>query len=66
MVPSSQPPPLTLQTEEKIREARELRELCAGRGPWFWIPLRSHAVWEHTNVLLTCTIQGSPPPQVTW
>ncbi|XP_004592433.2 myomesin-3 isoform X2 [Ochotona princeps] len=54
------------RTEQKIREARELRELCAGRGPWFWIPLRSHAVWEHANVLLTCTIQGSPPPQVTW
>lgn len=55
-----------LQTEEKVREAKELRELCSGRGPWFWIPLRSHAVWEHTTVLLTCTVQGSPPPQVTW
>jgi hypothetical protein len=55
-----------LQTEEKVWEAKELRELCSGRGPWFWIPLRSHAVWEHTTVLLTCTIQGSPPPQVTW
>ncbi|XP_010624382.1 myomesin-3 [Fukomys damarensis] len=53
-------------TEEKIRKAKELRELCSGRGPWFWIPLRSHAVWEHTTVLLTCTVQGSPPPQVTW
>ncbi|XP_020011402.2 myomesin-3 [Castor canadensis] len=54
------------RTEEKVWEAKELRELCSGRGPWFWIPLRSHAVWEHTTVLLTCTIQGSPPPQVTW
>ncbi|XP_024410590.2 myomesin-3 isoform X1 [Desmodus rotundus] len=57
---------LRRRTEEKVREAKELRELCSGRGPWFWIPLRSHAVWEHTSVLLTCTIQGSPPPQVTW
>uniref|UniRef100_A0A8C9QCD0 Myomesin 3 n=1 Tax=Spermophilus dauricus TaxID=99837 RepID=A0A8C9QCD0_SPEDA len=57
---------LWLRTEEKVREAKELRELCAGRGPWFWIPLRSHAVWEHTTVLLTCTVQASPPPQVTW
>ncbi|KAH0503078.1 Myomesin-3 [Microtus ochrogaster] len=54
------------QTEEKVREAKELIELCSGRGPWFWIPLRSHAIWEHTTVLLTCTVQGSPPFQVTW
>ncbi|XP_037684110.1 myomesin-3 [Choloepus didactylus] len=57
---------LRRQTELKIREAKELMELCSGRGPWFWIPLRSHAVWEHTTVLLTCTVFGSPPPQVTW
>ncbi|XP_003415289.1 myomesin-3 [Loxodonta africana] len=57
---------LRRRTEEKIREAKELRELCSGRGPWFWIPLRSHAVWEHTTVLLTCTVKASPPPQVTW
>lgn len=57
---------LALQAEEKVREAKELRELCSGRGPWFWIPLRSHAVWERTTVLLTCTIQASPAPQVTW
>ncbi|XP_058917976.1 myomesin-3 isoform X2 [Kogia breviceps] len=57
---------LRWRTEEKVREAKELRELCSGRGPWFWIPLRSHAVWEHTTVLLTCTVQASPPPQVTW
>lgn len=58
--------PARLQAEEKVREAKELRELCSGRGPWFWIPLRSHAVWEHATVLLTCTVQASPPPQVTW
>ncbi|KAM6218182.1 myomesin-3 [Rhynchocyon petersi] len=57
---------LRRRTEEKVREAKELRELCSGRGPWFWIPLRSHAVWEHTTVLLTCTVKASPPPQVTW
>ncbi|XP_006883719.1 PREDICTED: myomesin-3 [Elephantulus edwardii] len=57
---------LRQRREEKIREAKELRELCSGRGPWFWIPLRSHAVWEHTTVLLTCTVKASPPPQVTW
>ncbi|ELK02138.1 Myomesin-3 [Pteropus alecto] len=57
---------LRRRTEEKVREAKELRELCSSRGPWFWIPLRSHAVWEHTTVLLTCTVQASPPPQVTW
>ncbi|XP_077755255.1 myomesin-3 [Canis aureus] len=57
---------LRWRMEEKVREAKELRELCSGRGPWFWIPLRSHAVWEHATVLLTCTIQASPLPQVTW
>lgn len=41
--------PSCLQTEGEVREAKELRELCSGRGPWFWIPLRSHAVWEHTR-----------------
>lgn len=58
--------PSRLQIEEKVREVKELKELCSGRGPWFWIPLRSHAVWEHTTVLLTCTVHASPPPQVTW
>ncbi|KAK2502135.1 hypothetical protein MC885_018742 [Smutsia gigantea] len=57
---------LRRRTKEKVQEAKELRELCSGRGPWFWIPLRSHAVWEYTTVLLTCTVQASPPPQVTW
>ncbi|XP_008060365.1 myomesin-3 [Carlito syrichta] len=57
---------LRQRTEEKVREAKELQELCSSRGPWFWIPLRSHAVWEHTTVLLTCTVQASPLPQVTW
>ncbi|KAM4873379.1 myomesin-3 [Thomomys bottae] len=57
---------LRTRTQEKVREAKELIELCSGRGPWFWIPLRSHAVWEHTTVLLTCTVQGSPPLQATW
>ncbi|XP_007522687.1 myomesin-3 [Erinaceus europaeus] len=57
---------LRQRTEEKIREAKELRELCSGRGPWFWMPLRSHAVWENTTVLLICTVRASPPPQVTW
>ncbi|XP_004603752.2 myomesin-3 [Sorex araneus] len=57
---------LQQRMEAKVREAKELRELCSGRGPWFWMPLRSHAVWEGATVLLTCTIQASPPPQVTW
>uniref|UniRef100_A0A8C6QTU8 Myomesin-3 n=1 Tax=Nannospalax galili TaxID=1026970 RepID=A0A8C6QTU8_NANGA len=57
---------LRQRTEEKVQEAKELIELCSGRGPWFWIPLRSHAVWEHSTVLLTCTVQGSFPFQVTW
>uniref|UniRef100_A0A5F8H955 Myomesin 3 n=1 Tax=Monodelphis domestica TaxID=13616 RepID=A0A5F8H955_MONDO len=54
------------RTEEKIREAKEFRELCSSRGPYFWIPLRSHTVWENESVLLTCTVYASPPPQVTW
>ncbi|KAG8506709.1 Myomesin-3, partial [Galemys pyrenaicus] len=54
------------RTEEKVQEAKELRKLCSGRGPWFWMPLRSHAVWEHATVLLTCTVRGSPAPKVTW
>ncbi|XP_074074224.1 myomesin-3 isoform X1 [Macrotis lagotis] len=54
------------RTEEKIREAKEFKELCSSRGPFFWIPLRSHTVWENESILLTCTVYASPPPQVTW
>ncbi|XP_072465409.1 myomesin-3 [Notamacropus eugenii] len=54
------------RTEEKIREAKELKELCSSRGPFFWIPLRSHTIWENESILLTCTVYASPPPQVVW
>ncbi|XP_029475460.1 myomesin-3 isoform X2 [Rhinatrema bivittatum] len=57
---------LRRKAEEKIREAREVRELCSARAPMFWIPLRAHGVWEKMNVTLSCTVRGSPPPDVKW
>ncbi|XP_038613990.1 myomesin-3 [Tachyglossus aculeatus] len=57
---------LRRRTEEKRREGRELIELSCSRPPAFWIPLRSHAVWEKMGVVLTCVVSASPPPRVTW
>ncbi|XP_008494634.2 myomesin-3 [Calypte anna] len=50
----------------KARQEQECIELCSGRPPMFWIPLRAHTVWERMEVTLECTVLASPPPQVTW
>ncbi|XP_028837362.1 myomesin-3 isoform X2 [Denticeps clupeoides] len=36
------------------------------KAPDFPIPLRPHTVWEGMAVKLSCTLQGCPPPTVTW
>uniref|UniRef100_A0A3B3Z9D9 Uncharacterized protein n=1 Tax=Periophthalmus magnuspinnatus TaxID=409849 RepID=A0A3B3Z9D9_9GOBI len=36
------------------------------KAPDFIIPLRSHTVWEGMRVVFTCTVQGYPPPRITW
>uniref|UniRef100_A0A3Q3BA08 Myomesin 3 n=1 Tax=Kryptolebias marmoratus TaxID=37003 RepID=A0A3Q3BA08_KRYMA len=36
------------------------------RAPDFAVPLRAHTVWEGMMVKLCCTVQGCPPPTLTW
>ncbi|XP_063312621.1 myomesin-3 [Pelobates fuscus] len=52
--------------EEKCRQTKEFRELCARRAPMFWIPLRAHCVWERMSVTLACTVLGNPKPSIQW
>ncbi|XP_073428799.1 myomesin-3 [Dendrobates tinctorius] len=54
------------KAEEKSRQNKEFRELCARRAPIFWIPLRPHCVWERMSVTLVCTVLGTPKPTVQW
>lgn len=54
------------RAEEKSRQMKEFRELCARRAPMFWIPLRAHCVWERMSVTLACTVMGTPRPSVQW
>ncbi|XP_068125104.1 myomesin-3 [Hyperolius riggenbachi] len=54
------------KAEEKSRQMKEFRELCARRAPLFWIPLRAHCVWERMPVTLNCTVMGTPRPVVQW
>ncbi|XP_078537379.1 myomesin-3 [Lissotriton helveticus] len=54
------------KAQEKARQTKEVKELCAQRAPMFWIPLRAHAVWERMPVTLSCTILGYPPPTAKW
>uniref|UniRef100_UPI00358E19DF myomesin-1-like n=1 Tax=Myxine glutinosa TaxID=7769 RepID=UPI00358E19DF len=49
-----------LEYERKIIEARLIH------APNIGVPLRSHIVWEHMGVKLTCVVFGSPEPKVTW
>ncbi|XP_055020131.1 myomesin-3 isoform X2 [Boleophthalmus pectinirostris] len=52
--------------EEKVAAQRNYLEALRRRAPDFIIPLRSHTVWEGMRVVLTCTVQGYPPPKITW
>ncbi|XP_053563150.1 myomesin-3 [Bombina bombina] len=54
------------KAEEKARQMKEFKELCARRAPMFWIPLRAHCVWERMGVTLACTVMGNPKPEVQW
>lgn len=41
-------------------------EQLSQKTPDFPVPLRAHTVWEGMTVKLSCTVQGCPPPEVTW
>ncbi|KAJ3598192.1 hypothetical protein NHX12_001703 [Muraenolepis orangiensis] len=57
---------LRTQAEEKAASDLRYRELLSQRPPDFSVPLRAHCVWEGMSVTLACTLQGCPPPHVTW
>uniref|UniRef100_A0A3B3Z9K1 Uncharacterized protein n=1 Tax=Periophthalmus magnuspinnatus TaxID=409849 RepID=A0A3B3Z9K1_9GOBI len=54
------------QGEEKVAAHKRYLEALSRKAPDFIIPLRSHTVWEGMRVVFTCTVQGYPPPRITW
>ncbi|XP_076593460.1 myomesin-3 [Chaetodon auriga] len=54
------------QAEKKASAHMKYLEHLSQKAPDFPIPLRAHAVWEGMTVKLSCTVQGCPPPKVTW
>ncbi|KAI3361242.1 hypothetical protein L3Q82_013438, partial [Scortum barcoo] len=57
---------LRKQAEKKASAHIKYLELLSQKAPDFPIPLRAHTVWEGMTVKLSCTVQGCPPPKVTW
>lgn len=57
---------LRKQAETKAAAHMKYVESLSQRAPDFPIPLRAHTVWEGMRVKLSCTVQGCPPPEVTW
>ncbi|XP_041963044.1 myomesin-3 isoform X2 [Alosa sapidissima] len=51
--------------KKKMVHMKYLEDLSM-KAPDFPIPLRAHTVWEGMGVKLSCTVQGSPEPKVTW
>ncbi|XP_041844433.1 myomesin-3 [Melanotaenia boesemani] len=54
------------QAEKKASAHMKFLEQLSQKAPDFPIPLRAHTVWEGMTVKLSCTVQGCPPPKVTW
>ncbi|KAM8735526.1 myomesin-3 [Acanthopagrus schlegelii] len=57
---------LRKQAEKKASAHMKYLERLSQKAPDFSIPLRAHTVWEGMTVKLSCTVQGCPPPKVTW
>ncbi|XP_074539735.1 myomesin-3 [Halichoeres trimaculatus] len=57
---------LRRQAEKKKSAHMAYMERLSQKAPDFPIPLRAHTVWEGMTVKLACTVQGCPPPEVTW
>ncbi|XP_061573268.1 myomesin-3 isoform X2 [Cololabis saira] len=54
------------QAEKKKYSHMKYLEQLSRKVPDFPVPLRAHTVWEGMTVKLSCTVQGCPPPKVTW
>lgn len=57
---------LRKEAERKASTHMKYLEQLSQKVPDFPIPLRAHTVWEGMTVKLSCTVQGCPPPKVTW
>ncbi|XP_029929114.1 myomesin-3 [Myripristis murdjan] len=57
---------LRKQAEKKASAHMKYLEDLSQKAPDFPVPLRAHTVWEGMTVKLSCTVQGYPPPKVTW
>ncbi|XP_062255192.1 myomesin-3 [Platichthys flesus] len=57
---------LRRQAEQKASAHMRYLERLSQKVPDFPIPLRAHSVWEGMTVNFCCTVQGCPPPKVTW
>ncbi|KAM3614049.1 uncharacterized protein V6R79_009065 [Siganus canaliculatus] len=57
---------LRRQAEKKASAYMKYLEHLSQKAPDFQIPLRAHTVWEGMTVKFSCTVQGCPPPEVTW
>uniref|UniRef100_UPI00358F10D3 myomesin-1-like n=1 Tax=Myxine glutinosa TaxID=7769 RepID=UPI00358F10D3 len=54
------------KVEEHLRHWRNMNKDGMLYGPEFTIKLRSHTVWEKSNIQFACTIQAWPRPTVCW
>ncbi|KAL2084759.1 hypothetical protein ACEWY4_020277 [Coilia grayii] len=59
---------MALRQELKKKQMVHMKYLedLSMKRPDFPIPLRPHTVWEGMAVKLSCTVQGSPVPKLTW
>ncbi|XP_076016919.1 myomesin-3 [Genypterus blacodes] len=57
---------IRMKAQRKAADHLKYLELLSRKAPDFPIPLRAHTVWEGMTVKLSCTVQGCPPPKVTW
>ncbi|KAM4736307.1 myomesin-3 [Anableps anableps] len=57
---------LRRQAEKKKSAHMNYLERLSQKAPDFTVPLRAHTVWEGMTVILSCSIQGCPPPKLEW
>ncbi|XP_078279011.1 LOW QUALITY PROTEIN: myomesin-3-like [Rhinoraja longicauda] len=54
------------KVEIRMAEEKKHREALAAHVPEFVLLLRPHTVWEKMSVTLSCIVQGTPSPSISW